>query len=401
MVEMVVCKKHFNREYIKSQRGASMLEVVLAIAVVMVMVPFMYNQISDMTNAVQDVAMANKIVHTRDTVINYIRINHGQWGDKAEIKLNEEQLKRIAPLAHSGFIDKYKINGSSMTDVYLAFNMAGSDLRGANVARYIGDAAAIVREDGIAYSQNWAVSAPNDFNKGDLIFKISRDFNNGDKSKFLHRGTMGEDGLNQMQRDLYMNNFNIFNVGDINGLSAKITDVDAVFLNSDVLDADSVYFNAGVNMSSQNVTMESLRVNGDTSGFRSIVANKLNSNKYSTSGRLIVDRVTVGNSVNVANNLVLKSTGAKSVTGFSGISTGKLLTPYLNATNLLFYENFGLTVSGELLISGKAALKIGSWIFPTNTPPSFSKFILTRASVPATPDNDEFKKLTSKDWVSR
>lgn len=400
MVEMIVCKKHFCREYIRSQRGASMLEVILAIAVVMVMVPFMYNQISDMTDAVQDVAMANKIVNTRDTVINYVRVNQAQWGDNAEIKLDEEQLKAIAPLAHSGFIDKYKISGSSMTDVYLAFNMAESDLRGANIAKYIGDDAAIVREDGIAYSQNWAVSAPNDFYKGDLVFKISRDFANADKSKFLHRGTMGEDGFNQMQRDLYMNNFNIFNVGTIDGLSAKITDVDAVFLNSDVLDADSVYFNSGVNLSSQNVTMGSLRVNGDTSGFRSIIANKLNGDKYSTNGRLIVDKATVGNSVNVAGNLVLKSSGSKSVTGFNAVSTGKLLTPYLSASNLLFYENFGLTVSGELLISGKAALKIGSWVFPTNTPPSFSKFILTRASVPPTPDNDEFKKLTSKGWVS-
>ena len=61
MVEMVVCKKHFCREYVKSQRGASMLEVILAIAVVMVMVPFMYNQIIDMTKESQDIAMANRI----------------------------------------------------------------------------------------------------------------------------------------------------------------------------------------------------------------------------------------------------------------------------------------------------------------------------------------------------
>ena len=40
------------------------------------------------------------------------------------------------------------------------------------------------------------------------------------------------------------------------------------------------------------------------------------------------------------------------------------------------YENFGITVSGELLLSGVAPLKIGSWSWPSVIMPSFSKFIL-------------------------
>jgi hypothetical protein len=40
-------------------------------------------------------------------------------------------------------------------------------------------------------------------------------------------------------------------------------------------------------------------------------------------------------------------------------------------------------------------------LFPTNVPPSFSKFILTRASIPPVPDKDEFKKITSKNWQTR
>lgn len=115
-------------------------------------------------------------------------------------------------------------------------------------------------------------------------------------------------------------------------------------------------------------------------------------------GKLVVDSAIVGNSVNVSNNLVLKSSSTKSITGFQGISANVLLTPYLSATNLLFYENFGLTVSGELLTTGKASLQIGSWQFPTTQPPSFSKLILTRASMPSVPDISGFKKLTSKNW---
>ena len=396
---MIVSKPHFYNT--NTQRGASVLEVMLAITVVLAVSPFVYTQTIKMANDVRDIANANKIVSLRDGVINYIRVNQGQWPDTAEIKMSEEDIEKIAPSAHSGFIDKYSVNGATITDVYLAFDIDDSDFRSANVAKYIGDDAAIVREDGIAYSQNWAVSAPDNFMVGDLIYKISRDFGASDKSKFLHRGTMGEDKLNQMQRDLHMNSFNMYNVSNIDAVSVKVFDVDAVFIESDMVDSESVYFTSGANLDSQNITFGSMRVTGDTSGLNSIVANKLNGDKYTTTGRIIADRAVVGNSVNVANNLVLKSTSANTISGFDGISTNKLLTPYLSATDLVFYENFGITVSGELLMTANAPLKIGNWLFPTNVPPSFSKFILTRASIPQVPDKDEFKKITSKNWQTR
>ncbi|MBQ7409527.1 MAG: hypothetical protein IJV03_03110 [Alphaproteobacteria bacterium] len=396
---MIVSKSHFYNT--NTQRGASVLEVMLAITVVLAVSPFVYTQTIKMANDVRDIANANKIVSLRDGVINYIRINQGQWPDTAEIKMSEEDIEKIAPSAHSGFIDKYSVNGATITDVYLAFDINDSGFRSANVAKYIGDDAAIVREDGIAYSQNWAVSAPDNFMVGDLIYKISRDFGTSDKSKFLHRGTMGEDKLNQMQRDLHMNSFNMYNVSNIDAVSVKIFDVDAVFIESDMVDSENVYFTSGANLDSQNITFGSMRVTGDASGLNSIVANKLNGDKYTTTGRIIADRAVVGNSVNVANNLVLKSTSANTISGFNGISTNKLLTPYLSATDLVFYENFGITVSGELLMTSNAPLRIGNWLFPTNVPPSFSKFILTRASIPPVPDKDEFKKITSKNWQTR
>ena len=382
-------------------RGATLTEVVLAVAVVIAVSPFMYNQIIEMSNESQDIARANEIVNLRDDVINYVRVNQEKWGETAEIKLSEEQLEKISPLVHSGYVDKYKVNGASITDVYLAFNTGGSDFRAASIAKQIGEDAAVVREDGVAYSQSWAVSAPNDFYVGDLIFRISHDFEGADKSRFLHRGTMGEDGLNKMLRNLHMNNFNVFNAADVDALSAKVTDVDAVFLESDVVDTNTVYFSSGANLNSDSVTFSSMRVTGDTSGFNLIKADKLNGDKYTTNGRLIVDRATIGNSVNVAGNLILKSSSGTSISGFSGISMNKLLTPYLSATDLVFFENFGITVSGELLLAGVAPLKIGSWYFPSLTPPSFSKLILTRAAVPPVPDADEFSKIISKDWQTR
>jgi len=395
---MIAFKKHLYREHKFAQRGATMTEVILAVAVVIAVSPFLYNQIIDMVRESTDIAVANQIVNLRGGIVNFLRINQPQWDEVAEIKMTEDQIKQIAPEAHSGFIDKYKINGGSITDVYLAFHFDMPDYRIANIAKQIGEDAAVVREDGIAYSQSWAVSAPEDFYVGDLIYKISRDFEGSDRSRFLHRGTMGEDNLNQMERNLHLNNYNIFNVSDIDADSAKIVDVDSVFLNADVIDANDVYFLGGATMDSKNMAVGSMRVTGDTNGFKLIRADTLNGNKYTTSGRLIVDRATVGNSVNVSGNLILKTAGSQTVSGFGGISMNKLLTPYLSATDIAFFENFGITVSGELLLAGDTPLKIGSWAFPSTTPPSFSRFILTRAPIPAVPSASEFKAIMQKDW---
>ena len=384
-----------------SQRGASMTEVILAVAVIVAVSPFIYNQILNMTRDSEDIAKANQIVKYRDGIINFLRINQNKWEDADEIKMTDEEIEEIAPLAHTVFIDKYKVNGATITEAYLAFTIPQSRYRVANIAKQIGEDAAVVREDGIAYSQSWAVSAPENFYVGDLIYRVSRDFEGADKSKFLHRGTMGEDNLNQMQRNLHMNNFNIFNVSDIDAVSAKIVDVDAVFLNASVVDANNIYFSSGANMNSANMAVGSMRVTGDTNGFKTIMADKLNGDKYTTNGRIIADRATIGNSINVSGNLILKSASATTSSGFGGISMNKLLTPYISATDMSFFENYGITVSGELLLAAQAPLKIGTWVFPSVTPPSFSKFILTRATLPATPDADEFKKLTDKDWQTK
>lgn len=398
---MTVCKKHLNQLAKLSQRGASMTEVILAIAVVVAVSPFMYNQILNMANDAQDITKANQIVKNRDAVINFLRVNNTRWADEDEVRLTDQEIQEIAPLAHSIYVDKYKVNGATITEAYLAFTIPESNFRIANIAKQIGEDAAIVREDGVAYAQGWAVSAPEDFYVGDLIYRIYRDFEGADKSKFLHRGTMGEDNLNQMQRDLHMNNYNVFNVSNIDALSAKIVDVDAVFLDSSVVDSNSIYFSSGANLNSANVAVGSMRVTGDTNGFKIIRADKLNGDKYTTNGNVIADRAIVGNSINVSGNLILKGSSAITISGFGGISMNKLLTPYISATDMTFFENYGITVSGELLLTNDAPLKIGSWSFPSTTPPSFSKFILTRATLPATPDADEFKKLIDKDWQTK
>ena len=386
---MIALNSIFNNK--NSQYGATMLEVVLAITVVLALSPFLYNHIIEISHDINDMNIANQIVKERDGIINFLRTNQGTWDAGSEIKLTDEELKKIAPLAHAGFVDKYNAGGAAITDVYLAFDIDDNNFRTANIVRHIGTDAAVVRDDDVAYADGWAVSAPQDFYVGDLIYRISHDFSGADKSKFLHRGTMGEDKLNQMH-------FNLYNVGNVKALSAKIIDADAVFVQSDVVESESVYFSSGANMNSQNVTINNMRVTGDVNGFRTITADMLNGDKYTTTGRVITDSATIGNSVNVSNNLILKSTSVKSISGFNGISTSRLLTPYISASNMFFKEGFGITVSGELLVSGNTTLQIGSWVFPSYTPPAFDSFIIVRNKMPDMPDKNEFKEILSENW---
>ena len=141
-----------------------------------------------------------------------------------------------------------------------------------------------------------------------------------------------------------------------------------------------------------------MRVTGDISGFRNIYADTLNGNTYTTSGRIITDRATVLDSVNIGNRLTLKSDASRTISGFTGIVAHTVKTSYVSTEEIIFYDNFGLTVSGELLMSTTAPIRIGGWTFPSLTPPRFSVLNLSRATIPSAPTKDEFSAIMSADW---
>lgn len=391
---MIVNKNDF---FNCSERGASILEVLLAMAIVALSTPFLYSQISNTNDTLRDMAAANKIIDLRDTVLNFVRLNQNDWPDVAQIKLSDEELDQISEEPTSGFIDKYTVNGATVTDVYLAFDMEETDLRTTQIARHIGNDAAIVGTDGVAYGRTWAVAAP-DFKPGNLIYKISRDLEGEDKTKYLHRTEIGDENLNVMMRDLNMNSNRVYDIGGIIAKSAKINSASVQFVDTESLVADTLYFSNGANLDGDKAFFNSIRVTGDVSGFRNIYADKLNGSSYTTSGRIITDRATVVNSVNVGNNLTLKSDASRTISGFTGITVHTVNTSYVSAEEVVFYEDFGLTISGELLYSTTPPLKIGSWTFPSLTPPKFTTLSLARGTVPAMPNSGDFVVIMSDDW---
>lgn len=379
--------------------GASVLEVLLALGIIALATPFVYNQIARSTQTVRDMAHAKQIMDVRDDVLNFVRMNQDKWPDVAQIKLDDEELSAISDLPISGMIDKYSVRGATVTDVYLAYDIGDDLLSASRIASHIGSDAAIVGADGVAYGSSWAVSAP-DFAPGSLIYRITRDVAGEDTSRYLHRATSGEDKLNVMERDLNMGGYNVYNIATVLADSANINNITSFFVNADDVTAENVYFSSGANMDGGDVFIDNMRVSGDVTGFKNIYADKLNGDGYTTLGRIITDRATVTDSINVSHDFVLKSDSTKTVSGFTGISTGTVAAPFLSTEEIIFYENFGLTVSGELLVSTVAPLQIGRWVFPSTTPPRFSKFNITRATVPSMPSKSEFDDIIKSGWQS-
>lgn len=380
-------------------RGTSMTEVILAMAIVAIVSPFLYTQITDATDNVRDMALARNIIALRGNVLNYVRANQDRWPDVAQIKLADDELSEISGVATAGFIDKYAVSGATITDVYLAFDTGLKPIRTMRVARHIGMDAAVVSDDGVAYGASWAVSAP-DFQPGQLIYRVTRDIAGIDTSKYLHRTSSDDEDLNVMQRDLNMGGNSIFNIATMVAKSARIKNAATMFANVQDLSATTVFFPDGANMNATSADIGAMRVTGDVTGFRNITANNLNGASYTTHGRIVTDRASVTKSVNVAKDFILKSNSALTVSGFAGVSANTVKTPYVSATEMTFFENFGLTISGELLMSTNAPLKIGAWTFPSTVPPSFNALTFERATIPGAPSRNAFGPLMQSGWKS-
>lgn len=380
-----------------AQRGGGLVEVLLALVIISVAAPFTYSMISDTTHMIYDMAIANDIISMRDGVLNFVRINQDLWPETAQIKLSSEELAEFSDGISVGFIDKYTVRGGSVIDVYLAFDLNVAPRRAARIAANIGSNAAIVGADGVAYGDTWAVTAP-DFQFGTLVYKINRNLSDIDTSRFLHRGSAGEDNLNVMARDLNMGGNDVYNVGALDAKSVRVRNLDATFVKAESIDARNVYFSSGANMNGDTSTIGTLRVSGDISGFRNIEAKKLNGTGIDLNGRIIADRATVKDTIKIGNSFVLKSTSLKTISGFAGMTTGTVYAPYLSAGELTFLGTYGLTVSGELLVSSNAPIKLGNWSFPSKNPPSFASLTLARASMPQIPSKEEFIEITKAGW---
>ena len=424
----------------RTERGDSMLEMLLVIALVMAMAPYMYYRISETGRDVSNLAVAKRIPAYGAPIMNYVRLNQDLWTPAARIKMTAEELNQILADAndtdhgpatndqrpttndqrpillrqgYSGqglrrtsdqrppttdqrpttndplfslsgaFINKYKTANGSAFDIYLQFKVRGSDeMRNVKIAKMIGSDAGIARDgaaDGV-YG-NWSASSEI-FEAGNIVYRISENLAFQDSERFLHRTVLGEEKLNSMLRPMSLGGHTVYNIGAAIADSIRVADASALFADASVARATELQFPSGANLDPSGAMFGSVRVLGDITGFRNIAAGGLSgrgAGTWARQGSVIADKAAVSDSVHVGGNLYVKSDVTRTISGFSGLVAHSVYVPFLSTQELAFLGGFGLTVSSELMMSGTdSPLKLGSWIFPSLNMPKLNGLVLHR-----------------------
>ena len=297
-------KQNYNFE-----RGSSLLEVILSITLVLLLVPFLYVQIADMNDSVKNMAVANKIVKMRNDIKNYILVNNRYFDDNENHELDNDILQEIAPGANRGFVRK-KQDDVVGIEAFIEFNIDNSKYKAADIARYIGDDAAVVQSDNTAYSEYWAVALGGDdvFRPGNLIYYVNYSFNSGDESNYLHKSADG--GFNVMKRDLNMNNHELKHVNEVdvqnlevekgNIKSIKDTSTDISIYAVDVTFNENVNFCKDLSFFSLS-GRSSFNICGD---FGSIELGKLSANELTvTQVASVTNKITIESGLKCENEL--------------------------------------------------------------------------------------------------
>jgi hypothetical protein len=364
-------------------RGASILEMLFAVAVVSLAMPFAYRQISGVGENMKLMGAAQRLIADSDAVKNHMRLYAGDFpeGELAEIESDDED-KKVYVSNYGGGIEAFVVARAYRGDILKSHKIAGM----------IGMDAAVVEQDGTAYSGagNWAAQLP-DAAEGDIVYRIRSRARDDETAKYLHRTILSEGELSTMMRDLSMGNNSIFGANEVVAQKLASSGLDAHLAKTPVIAANSLYFSNGVNLNPDKSNIPNIRVNGDAIGFRNFYTDN-----FSSGGALTADRASVTKRLVVSKKFEVKAPSARTVSGFAGVSAGKVRTAYLDTTNLTFMPGFGLVVSSELLYSGTAPLKLGAWSFPNSSGagPKFTSLKLSgaRQISAAVPDFSEILK---------
>jgi hypothetical protein len=369
------------------QRGASLLEMMFAIAIVALAMPFAYRQVANIGRSMQMLAFAKQLAAAADPVKNFMRLNASDFaeGEFAEVEYEGED-KRVLILKTGGVLEAFVVSKAS------------NALESNKIAAMIGPDAAAVAQDGAAYSAagGWAIAIPGT-GDGDVVLRVRYARQSDDTAGYLHRTVLSEGELSTMKRDLSMGGFSINNAGAVNARKLNSPDVDSFLAKTPVIAAESVYFAGGLNLNPAGAFIPNIRATGDSIGFRNFYADDFDSGR----GSITADRATIKEKLSVGVRFEVKSPSARTVGGFAGASAGSLRCAYLDTENLTFMPGFGLTVSGELLYSATPPIKLGSWSFPNSggAGPRFSKLVLSNLGgkdvVHAVPD---FSEVMEDGW---
>jgi len=360
--------------------------MLFAIMIIAIAMPFAYRQINDTARRLTYLNVAREFIASSDYIKGYMRLYDDSFPLGELIQVESDDKDRII------FIDK----SDYATTAFIVFSNHGLDMLAANQVRaLIGNDAAVVEEDGAAYSfgGNWSIKIDN-AQVGDIILRISNMRRDNNAEKYLHKTTLTDGELSTMRRDLFMGNNAIHDIGDINARLITTSDLDINLLRVPIISAASLFFVMGANLNPDKSSFKAMRITGGIIGFRGITGAIFENKRFG----ITAERTNITKSLIVTGRFEVRSPTQRSISGFAGVSAATARIPYLDTQLLEFLPDFGLVVSGENLYSTTPPIRIGGWSFPNsgNTGPRFNKLILGRHSV-ILPVSD-FSEILKEGW---
>ncbi len=277
---------------IKLEKGLTIFEAILAIAIVFLIIPFAYKKINSTTQEIQDISIAKYITNFNNPILNYIKINQNLWESigTQEIDSNEFLSKledyglKESDMKFQNYITSYSViikkttnaSGGSIINAYLIVEFSNdfSQIRLTKIAKQMGASAGTIGPDGIVHSilGNWILDSSNIKNNV-IVYKVDTTNQTVQNISYLHRLKMGSrEDLNKMETTLYFGDafykFNIAFTKDVFGNLLNITrDIATFVLNADNIETDTVYFSDGaifnpLEKSNQILSIQNIIING-------------------------------------------------------------------------------------------------------------------------------------------
>lgn len=379
--------KNFNEN---SELGSSIIEYLLVLALVSVITPIFYRYMKNTSDEIKAINIAKKIVYLKNPALNFIRTNNENWEDDKVIKISLENIKEISDSISYAFVYKYNNKNYKIINLYLVFKFDLPEIQLNRISKSIGDDSDIVKENKTFYIDDKTIENP-ELSENELVYKIKLVIKNSDLSKYLHKKDTFN--FNKMERNLNMGNFSIFNIGALYSDSIKSVSLNSKFIKSSVLNSNNLYFLNGCFIYPNGTKINQIDVKDDLANFRNINLDTLNSSEFSLNGKIVSNRVSIKNSLNIGNNMKVSSLSKRTLNTIEKIYSNSLNSNYIRTNEIHFLNGFGINISYELILSKETPLQIGSWKFTEENPiPTVNKIIL-KTIIPEKPNKENYKKI--------
>ena len=374
----------------KNEIGSSILEHILVLALIFSIIPIFYKNIRNISDEIKAINTAKKIIILKNSALNFIRINNKNWETDKLIKISSDNIKYVSSSINYALVNKHFEQGYYVINLYLVFTLDLPKIQIDRISKSIGSDSDIVKTNKTFFIDYKKIEHQ-ELSENDLIFRVKLITNNSDLSKYLHKKDISN--FNKMERNLDMNNFSIFNIATIYSDSVKTENINSKFIDSNKIKSKDTYFIEGCFIYPNNVTINNIDIKDDIANFKNINVDTLNDNKFTTSGKIVSNKVSVNNSLNVGNNLKMLSLSKKTINNIEAINSHSLNSTHIKTNEIHFLNGFGINLSYDLMLNNKSPLHIGSWKFTKENQIPTINTITLKNNIPKNPNINDYKKV--------